>query len=213
MAEKLINRCRNCLVLNKDFLNKYWVYAVYDVSDNLLFIHYGTYKDIITMRPFISSEKFNSDETYKYVLLNFYNTKIAAENAISMWINNSELEGKTPPYNGFIKQYNSDACIQCVENKRYYRTAIDVAKIFNVAQSALSNHLRGVAGYKSVKGLHFKYYYGDRPNEIEEWGGYKLQRMENGGYARVPSDDPLNNNYSDKEKAIDELRTKGGFVW
>lgn len=211
----LIDTCRNQIVMHKNFKDKYWVYAVYNTFNELVFIHYGTLKDVISIRPLSLCDKYKEDECYTFVLLRCYSKKIEAENAVSYWINNSELNGKMPPFNGSLKLYNNDAFIQCAENGRFYRTATDVVKIFGVSGSALSNHLRGVSGYKSVKGLHFKYYYGERPVEIEEFGGYKMQRGEFGGYKRVLSDDPLNNlNPAERDKALNDLRMKAGmWIW
>lgn len=210
MNEKLFDKCQNKIFLNKKYLDKYLVYAVYNSEQRLVFIHYGTLKDIIAMRPLNLCEGFNDDEFYSFVLLNFYSNKIDAENAVSYWINSSELQGSTPPLNGSLKLYNSNAFIQCLENGRFYKSSVDVAKIFGVAQSALSNHLRGVTGYKSVKGFHFRRYYGERPAEIEMYGGFKMQG--NGfGYKTVPSDDPVNT--ADNAKALDDLRARGVVIW
>lgn len=210
MTEKLIDKYKNRIVLHKNFIDKYWVYGVYNAYNQLVFIQYGTLKDIISMRPLNLCDNYDENESYTFVLLKCYGKKIDAENAVSYWINNSELEGKAPPFNGQLKLYNNDALIQCMENGRFYRTCVDVVKIFNVSASALSNHLRGVTGYKSVKGLHFKRYYGERPKEIEEFGGYKLQRAELGGYKRVPSDDPVN--APDNRKALEDLKM-GVWPW
>lgn len=210
MNEKLFDKCQNKIFLNKKYLDKYLVYAVYNSEQRLVFIHYGTLKDIIAMRPLNLCDGFNDDEFYSFVLLNFYSNKTDAENAVSYWINSSELQGSTPPLNGSLKLYNSNAFIQCLENGRFYKSSIDVAKIFGVAQSALSNHLRGVTGYKSVKGFHFRRYYGERPAEIEMYGGFKMQG--NGfGYKTVPSDDPVNT--ADNAKALDDLRARGVIIW
>ena len=210
MNERLFDKCHNKIFLNKKYLDKYVVYAVYNSEQRLVFIHYGTLRDVIAMRPLNLCEGFNDDEFYSFVLLNFYSNKIDAENAVSYWINASELQGSTPPLNGSLKLYNSDAFIQCLENGRFYKSSVDVAKIFNIAQSALSNHLRGVTGYKSVKGLHFRRYYGERPAEIELYGGFKMQGN-TFGYKTVPSDDPVNT--KDNAKALAELRARGIMVW
>ena len=210
MNEKLFNKCQNKIFLNKKYIDKYVVYAVYNSEQQLVFIHYGTLKEIISMRPLNLCDGFNDDEFYSFVLLNFYSNKIDAENAVSYWINVSELQGSTPPLNGSLKLYNSDAFIQCLENGRFYKSSVDVAKIFGVAQSALSNHLRGVTGYRSVKGLHFKRYYGERPAEIELYGGLKMQSVY-GGYKTVPSDDPVNT--KDNARALEELRMRGLIAW
>lgn len=216
MNEKLIKRCSSRIVMQSKYLNKLWVYGVYNSQQQLVFMSYGTLREIIMMSPFKTIEKFNENENYTFVLIQPCDNKIAAENALSHWINNSELEGTTPPFNIYNKSYNNRYFIQCLENGRYYQTASDIVKIFNVSQSALSNHLRGLPGHRSVKGLHFKYYTGPNPAEIEQAGGYKL--LYNGfGYKSVPSDDPINRlgiTDTEKREQIALLVGRyGGEIW
>lgn len=213
MNKSLIELSKVRLDMHMSFLDKYWTYAVYNSKRELVFIYYGTFKDIIAMRPLRLCENFNEDDLYSYVFLNHFTRKIDAENAVSYWIIHSELEGKTPIYNLHLKLYNNDSYIQCLENGRFYKTSVDVAKIFNVSQSALCNHLRGVAGYKSVKGLHFKRYYGERPKEIELFGGCKLQH--NGlGYVTVPSDDPINTKDTyQRDAVLEDLKMRSTATW
>lgn len=217
MTERIIDRCFNRIMLNTKNINKLWVYAVYNQSAELVFISYGTLKEIVSMSPLKTLEKFNEDENYVFLPLQACNSKIEAENALTGWINNSELNGKTPPLNLYNRGYNSNNFIQCIENGRFYRTATDVVKIFGVAQSALSNHLRGVPGHKSVKGLHFKYYTGDNPAEIEQAGGYKLVRGDFGGYKSIQSDCPINKlgiTESEKRSNIEKLTNQfGRVIW
>lgn len=217
MTDKIINKCFNRITLNVKSLNKFWVYAVYDNQFNLIFISYGTLKEIVSMSPLKTLQNFNNDENYTFLPIQPCNSKLEAENAVSAWITNSELEGKTPVFNLYSRNYNNSSFIQCLENGRYYRTATDIAKIFNIAQSALSNHLRGVPGHKSVKGLHFKYYYGERPIEIEQTDGYKLVRGALGGYKTVPSDCPINKlgiTESEKRAEIEKLTNQfGSVIW
>lgn len=217
MTEKLINRCYSKIVLKKRFLDKLWIYGVYDKSSNLVFMNYGSLKEIVSMSPFRALDKFNEEECYTFVLIQPCESKLAAENALASWINNSELEGKTPPMNIYSMNYNNRYLIQCVENGRFYQSASEVAKIFGVAQSALSNHLRGAPGYKSVRGLHFKYYTGDNPREIEQFGGYKLCKGEFGGYKTMESDCPINKKGISQEEKFVEIGKLacgfGGGIW
>lgn len=216
MNEKIINKCSSKIVMQSKYLNKLWVYGVYNSEQDLVFLSYGTLREIVMMSPFKTIEKFNENENYTFVLIQPCDNKIAAENALSYWITNSELQGRTPPFNIYNKSYNNRYFIQCMENGRFYQTAADVVKIFNVSQSALSNHLRGLPGHKSVKGLHFKYYTGLNPTEIEQSGGYKLQSVP-GGYKSVPSDDPINRigiTESEKREEIARLVGRyGGMIW
>lgn len=214
---KLIERCKNVLVLNAKFNDKYWTYAIYDENDNLLIIYFGTLKEILSMRPFRSSEKFNEDSNYKYVLLKPYDNKIDAENSLKFWMDLSELKGSTPPFNVYQRIYNDFQYIKCLNNGKFYRTATDVVKIFGVTHSALSNHLRGVTGYKTVRGLTFKYHYGESPVEVELPNGLKYkQHGPHNGYILVPSEDPINQRGITEEQRkteIERLRALGGVAW
>lgn len=226
MNEKLINLCANSISLNLKFRDKIWVYAIYDSREQLVFMYYGTLKEIIEMRPFKTNEKFNENETYRYVILKPYDNKVDAENALGVWMNVSELKGSMPPYNIYSQGYNNNSYIYCVDNGRYYKSAQDVVKIFNISQPALSNHLRGVTGYRHVKGLTFKFHHGPRPAEIEMAGGFKMQQVgPNGGYRTIPSDDPLNRPNLTNEQIKQEieksrvnglmaqLTQQGGNLW
>lgn len=214
---KLIERCKSCIILNPKFTDCYWAYAVYDENDNLLIIYFGTLKEILSMRPFRSSEKFNSEVNYKYVLLKPYETKIDAENSLKFWMDLSELQGKTPPLNVYQRVYNDFQYIQCLNNGKFYRTASDIVRIFGVTHSALSNHLRGVTGHRTVKGLRFKYHYGEAPEEVELPGGIKYkQHGPHKGYITVPSEDPINRKGItplERKIEIERLKALGEMSW
>ena len=208
MTTKLIYRCNNTLTLNSRVLDSIWVYGIYDSKLDLVFMFYGTLKDIIAMRPFKLNFKYDENENYTYVLIQPCKNKLDAENAFNYWLKESELEGSMPPYNVYNNVYNDKYYIQCVENGKFYRSAQDVVKIFGFSQPAVSNHLRGVTGYKHVKGLTFCYYHGDMPDEIELAGGMKLKR-EGSGHITTRSEDPLNQpnlTERDRVRLIEEMK-------
>jgi hypothetical protein len=192
---RLIDTYTNRIALSNTTYDKIWVYGIYDSCGNLVFMHYGRLNNIVSLSPFKSNPKFDANEIYTIVLVTACKDKMMAENALSMAINNSELQGNTPPYNIYSRAYNDYYFIQCLDNGKFYWTAQDVVKIFRVSQPALSNHLRGVIGYRHVKGLTFRIYNdlsGEMPKEIEIAGGFKKVRGEAGGYKTVPSDDIIN---------------------
>lgn len=187
----------NELTLSAQTIDGFWIYKVYDSQERLVFMFYGKLKDIISMRPFRINAKFDPKEDYKYVLVQWCGNRLDAENALDRWMKTCE----TPLYNIYNQTYNDKYYIQCLENGRFYRSAQDIVKIFRVSQSSVSNHLRGVTGYRHVKGLTFKFHHGERPAEIELAGGYKLQQHgPHNGHITVQSTDPINNpNLSDNE--------------
>ena len=69
MNEKLINRCSSRVVMQSKYLNKVWVYGVYNSQQQLVFMSYGTLREIIMMSPFKTIEKFNENENYTFVLI------------------------------------------------------------------------------------------------------------------------------------------------
>lgn len=190
--EKIIDNCYNRISLSNLSYDKIWVYAIYNSMNELIYMYYGKLKDIVSLSPFRTNPKYDEREIYTIVFITPCKDKIDAENRLSTAINNSELKGGTPPYNVYNRGYNDYYFIQCLENGKFYKSAQDVIKIFRVSQPALSCHLRGVSGYKHVKGLTFKYYNGDSPNEIELAGGYKWVKGDMGGYKTLPSDDIIN---------------------
>lgn len=192
---RIIDNYTNRITLSNTTFDKIWVYAIYDSGNNLVFMHYGRLSNIVSLSPFKNNPKFDANEIYTIVLITACKDKIMAENMLVTALNNSELEGNTPPYNIYSRAYNDYYFIQCLNNGKFYWTAQDIVKIFKVSQPALSNHLRGVTGYRHVKGLTFRIYNDvDRvmPNEVEIAGGFKKVRGELGGYKTVPSDDIIN---------------------
>ena len=192
---RLIDCCKNSIKLSKKTVDKIWVYGIYNSQEELVFMFYGKLREIMSLSPFRINPKFDENEEYTVVLVQPCKDKIDAENALTAAINNFELKGSTPAYNVYNRCYNNTYYIQCLNNGKFYRTAQDVVKIFRVSQPALSNHLRGVTGYRHVKGLTFKIYNNtsmDAPKEVEMAGGYKWVATEGGGYKTVQSDDILN---------------------
>lgn len=193
---KLIDLCRNSITMTADMSDKLWVYGVYDSKEQLVFMFYGKLKDIVALRPFRINPKFDEKEKYTYVLIQPCKDKIEAENTLATVLIRSELNGNTPPYNVYNKLYNDRYFIHCLNNGKFYKSAQDVIKIFHISQPALSNHLRGVTGYRHVKGLTFRFYNDENaqsPNEVELAGGWKwVKSGEMGGYLTVRSDDIIN---------------------
>lgn len=220
---KLIDICRNSVTLSADTCDKLWIYGIYDSKEQLVFMFYGKLKDIVALRPFRINPKFDEKEKYTFVLIQPCKDKIDAENALVTALNRSELNGNTPPYNVYNKLYNDTYFIQCLNNGKFYRSAQDIIKIFHVSQPALSNHLRGVTGYRHVKGLTFRFYNDENaqsPNEIEMADGWKqVKTGEHGGYVTVPSDDIINRQgITDSEinAGINQIITEGylrGVTW
>lgn len=197
--------------------DKLWVYGIYDSSSKLIFMYYGKLKDIVSLSPFRTNPKFDEKEIYTICLITPCRDKIDAENRLSAAINESELNGNTPAYNIYNRKYNDYYFIQCLDNGKFYKSAQDVVKIFKVSQPALSCHLRGVPGYRHVKGLTFKYYSGETlPDEVELAGGYKWVKAEMGGYKTKISDDMINRagiTDSEIEKGINTLISMRYMIW
>jgi len=201
----LIDKIDNQFRMSSTFLDCIWVYAIYDSHKQLVFMSYGLLKDIISFHPFRSNPKFIEGEIYTVVLVNGYKNKFEAERGFNIWLGMSELNGTVPPYNIYNVKYNTNKYIQCLDNGKYYKSAQDIVKIFNLPQGALSCHLRGVPGYKRVKGLSFKYVYGVQPDEVEMAGGYKWVKREGGAYATVPSTDAINRPNLTPEEIADAI--------
>jgi len=53
-------------------------------------------------------------------------------------------------------EINRFSKVYCFENKETYQSAAHAARTLNIAPSALSNHLSGRVGYKTVGGYTFK---------------------------------------------------------
>ena len=162
------------LLLGEKTINGYWVYAVYDVFNRLLFLNYGKLDDIVHNRPIRALSCFDIKELYKIYLLEICATEWDAKNSLNWWIDNSELKGALPPWNYIYKKYNNDKFIRCVTNGELFINANEIVKTYGVSQSALSCHLRKIKGYKTVKGMQFEYC--DQSIGYEQYNSQKQKR-------------------------------------
>lgn len=146
----------NQFVLMNGFNQKIWVYAVYDGND-LVFMWYDRLADIISMKSLMRTNGFDRNKPYTYVLLSGHNNRIDAENSLVVWLNKSELKGKTPCYNFKFRNYNNNQRIVCLQTGDIFNTAKEACMLLGLSTSALCNHLAKRAGFRSVKGLTFDY--------------------------------------------------------
>lgn len=144
------------LVLMKGFDRKTWVYAVYD-NNKLVFMWYDRLSDIIAMKSISKTEGYDINKPYTFVLLSAHKNRIEAENSLIVWLNKSELEGKTPEYNTHFRNYNNNQRIVCLQTGDIFNTAAEACKLLGLSTSAMCNHLARRVGFRSVKGLIFEY--------------------------------------------------------
>lgn len=145
------------LYIKDDFREKYFVYGVYDNVGKVKFIWYDRLCDIITLKSLKKTDYFNPNIIYEIYLIKYFDNKIDAENALSKIIDESELEGKTPPYNLKFRNYSNRYRILCIETGFIYNSALETARIMGLSTSALSAHLNRQTGYKTIKGFRFIY--------------------------------------------------------
>ena len=152
----LKNETSSHLVLMGGFENKIWVYGVYD-GDKLVFMWYDKLADIISMKSLRKASLFNSNKPYTFALLSGHNNRIEAENSLVVWLNKSELEGRTPEYNLHFRNYKNNLRIVCLQTGDIFNTSAEACKLLGLSTIALCNHLARRAGFRSVKGLIFEY--------------------------------------------------------
>lgn len=159
------------LLLCNKTIDAFWIYAVYNSFNDLLFVWYGKLNDIVANRPIRSLTCYDGNEMYKVYLLGCKETELDAKNEVNWWIDHSELHGKMPPWNMRYRLYNDNKFIRCIETGEIFRNAREIVKTYGVCQSALSCHLAQKPGYKSVKGMRFVYC-----DESVTYDDYKAQR-------------------------------------
>jgi hypothetical protein len=127
--------------INVHSMKKYYAYAILNNNGDYVFASFDKYHEIFALRPLMRVADFVSGATHTLELIgNGSERRIDAENDCAAFMRQKRDEGHQFPYN--LQTYDNQ--LQC-------------ANALGISQSALSGHLNGQRGFKSVKGFTFRY--------------------------------------------------------
>lgn len=152
----------NKVQLSSKTFRNFWIYAVYNSKNELIFIWCSKIADIIVQQPLARIEGYDPNEMYSFYLLESYPTRLECERKIGWWMRNSELDGKMPEFNKRFRTYNGGKLVFCYTTGQTYPSATEAAKTLNLSLSALCNHLNKKPGFRTVKGHVFDYITGEK---------------------------------------------------
>lgn len=130
--------------------NFYGVYIVYDsVTAKIIYIGMEKMTQLFTMGDAKSYGKYaeviGMDKPFFFQLVSMQPDKASAINEHNRLIRQHGMPD-------MIKQRIMTQGVLCVDTGERFRTAKEAAEAHGVAQGNLSKHLRGVPGYRSIRG-------------------------------------------------------------
>lgn len=145
--------------LCEETANDIFLYVVRNRSGGIEFIGCGTMPEIVSMRAIKNNKFFNPSAVYEFCILynQHFKRRIDALNALGTAIR--AIHGGTPRMNLYSRDYNNDKRIVCLQTGEIFNSASDICRKYEINPGQLSAHIRGVHGYKTVKGMTFVYEY------------------------------------------------------
>lgn len=141
-----------------DFTTNHCVYEVYDNQQQLVFMWSDKLANVYSLKDLVSNPEVKRDEPFTLFITKLFPSEREARNHVTSHLNNPAT--KWPKYNKTVR-YLRYTPVQCIETGVIYKNALYCARSNNINQSQLSQHLRGVPGYKTVKGHTYRNYIGD----------------------------------------------------
>lgn len=130
------------------------VYQVSDESDTPIYLWYAKLSDVYLLRPLIKNPAFDATKQYSVEILETAESMVEANNRAGFHIR--QKFGDSTPFFNLTSYYNLHGTIICEQTGELFYKQSDICRRLGCTASQLSNHLRGVAGYNSVKGFTFR---------------------------------------------------------
>ena len=129
------------------------VYKLINTANNhTVFIWYSKAVDILSLTSLKSNPAFDANAQYTLQIMSYHLNLIEAQNAAGALM---QREGM-PDLNKTLR-WNRKGPIICNETGQKFRNQAEAVQMMGINQSRLCQHLRGVPGYKTVKGLTFSF--------------------------------------------------------
>lgn len=134
-------------------INNYVVYDVINYKGDLIYKGLIKFDRLQFLDDLMNKREFNSNQEITVFTNAFFESKKDADKYLYDWLSNNPW----PVYNKITEHESKILAIICHNDGLLYLTQTEAARRYNIPQGRLSNHLRGVSGNKSIKGLHFGY--------------------------------------------------------
>lgn len=136
------------------FEKLYAVYQIINSQGHIIFIWYSRASEVLTLTVLKSNPAFDPNQQYTLQIISYHYNNIEALNAASAAAR--KLPDGMPELNKTVK-FNRKGPIVCNETGKIFRNQAEAVQLLGLNQGRLCQHLRGVPGYKSVKGLTFSF--------------------------------------------------------
>jgi hypothetical protein len=134
--------------------NLYYVYTLQTDTGAVVYVGCGRLKQILTFKDVCGSPDYDPSAAYILTAISSHVRYVDAYNAVCRYI--LEL-GKTPLLN-FGRALNRERrMVLCEQTGQTFASAAEAAKLLGLPAGNLSRHLAKQSGYKTVRGLTFKY--------------------------------------------------------
>lgn len=110
--------------------------------EQVLFLGYGKLSTVVTLQDFRRSLAYNPEAVYTMTIIDREPDREVMDMYKAMY---NPIECMAP----------KSSAVRCVETGEVFKTSYEAAKTLGLTFSALSNHLNGKKGFKTVKGLTF----------------------------------------------------------
>lgn len=134
--------------ISENTKNDYWVYLIKSPDGEVVYIGATRLKDAITLNAFNFRPEFDPSADYELELLESYNNRYEATRAQQAYMT---LYG-VPVFNRACKRV-----VRCITTGEVFNTAVEACRRYGIEQSNMTHHMAGHLGFKSLKGLEFKY--------------------------------------------------------
>lgn len=133
-------------------LNGFAVYTVSDNTGNLIYKNIDRVCRILTLEGFADNPDLNKNDELIVTVESFHEKETEARQVLHEWLRANEW----PKFNK-TKATRHKRMVRCNETGMIYKNQAECSRMENVAQSQLNKHLRGFAGFRTVKGKTYNF--------------------------------------------------------
>lgn len=145
----------NKFYTSQELMSNYFVFGIVREEDNaVVYIGYSLLRNFFTFRTLINNpiwREYIGERKFTIILLSNHtaeqNARIEMRNAIGQY---------KPIINMDKRFYLNQGRVTCNETGTIYRNASEACLALGLPTSAMSNHLNGKPGHRTIKGLTFR---------------------------------------------------------
>ena len=133
-------------------MQKFIVYTISDSKDEIVFINSDQYCRYSRLDGFLNNPEVDENEEYTINFVAIFDE----ENLAKDYIYNFMRRNSMPRANKMIA-FLGRRGVMCLNDGRTWESQTKCAEGEGISQSQLNKHLRGLVGYRTVKGKTYKY--------------------------------------------------------